>query len=115
MNELNKSIGENIYVKEDYVIIGSITLTIEEFKEIFSYLLNIDNFESKYNDPKLKNAQLCIYMDIISNINNKTISSKRISKILILIKKTRGCVQSLVFLYSFGKLFASSFFLCKVL
>lgn len=75
--------GENIYVKEDYVIIGSITLTIEEFKEIFSYLLNIDNFESKYNDPKLKNAQLCIYMDIISNINNKTISSKRISKILI--------------------------------
>ena len=74
---------EKISVKEGYVIIDNIMLTIEEFKEIFSYLLNIDNFESKYNNSKLKNAQLIVYMDIISNITNKTISSKRISKVLI--------------------------------
>ena len=72
---------EKISVKEGYVIIDNIMLTIEEFKEIFSYLLNIDNFESKYNNSKLKNAQLIVYMDIISNITNKTISSKRISKV----------------------------------
>lgn len=54
----------NYYIENNIIYIDDLTITIEEFKNIFDYLLNIDNYDGIYINQPQKKSQ----MEIIGNI-----------------------------------------------
>ncbi len=82
--EYTKILNDNNYnVIEDKIIYNKKEIDIEEIKEIFNYLLNIDNYEFNYKNSKINNLQLNIVNDIINNLNSNELNLTSISKIII--------------------------------
>ncbi len=67
----------------DKIIFNDEEVSIDEFKNLFNYLLNIDNYEFDYKSSKIKNLQLNIVKDIIDNINTLELDINKISKVII--------------------------------
>lgn len=82
--EYSKLLNSNKYsILDDKIITNKEKIDIDELKDLFSFLLNVDNYEFSYKNVKIKNLQLNIVNDIIDNINSKEININKISKVII--------------------------------
>lgn len=80
-----KLLLNNDYKVDDDIIIfnNNNKISMTYFKELFNYLINLDNYEFSYKNNRIKNLQLNIVTNVISNINDNNINLNKISTIII--------------------------------
>ena len=78
-NETNK----NYVVNNETIIINNNIISLSEFYEIFSYLLDIENYKDTYTDKKKNELHKQLINNIINIINNKNeLNNEKIPMIL---------------------------------
>ena len=80
-DKLRKEILNNIFITNHYILdndlyIGeNITLSLDEFYQIFDYLLDINNYKDLYHNEEDNKERLNLITNIINNINTLSLDN----------------------------------------
>ena len=83
-NELINNISKyNYYIKDNNITINNITISLTDFYEIFSYLLNIKNYKDTYPSQENNELHKQLIEKIINLINSKSNLNSEIIPIVL--------------------------------